>query len=65
MSRLAVIIWCMAAPTLMGIFVLMVLTVPALAARESLLILPAAVLGAAVAAPASYYIARRIQSLTA
>ena len=40
MSKLAVIVWCVAAPTLMGIFVLTVLVVPSLAAKENMMILP-------------------------
>ncbi|MCB1539076.1 MAG: hypothetical protein KDJ49_08940 [Alphaproteobacteria bacterium] len=64
MSKLAVIVWCVAAPTLMGIFVLTVLVVPSLAAKENMMILPAAIAGAVVAAPISYYIARHIRALT-
>ena len=60
MTRLAIILWTVAAPTLAGIFVLIVLIVPELAAQDAKLILPAALAGAIVAAPISYLIAKKL-----
>lgn len=65
MLRLLLVIWAMAATTLAGIFVLIVLTVPALAAKDMVMILPAALLGAVVAAPISYLVTRKILGMTA
>lgn len=63
MFRLAMIIWAIAAPTLAGIAVMTVLIVPSLAAQDAQLILPAALGGAALAAPVSYLIAMRLFKL--
>jgi hypothetical protein len=65
MMKLAMIIWAIAAPTLMGSFVLLVLIIPDLAAQDAKLILPAAVLGALVAVPFSYFIARKLNKVQA
>ena len=63
MQKLAVFIWIVLAPTLMGSFVLLVVTIPALMARENQLLLPAALAGAVVAMPFSYLISRRLRNL--
>jgi hypothetical protein len=64
MLRLFTIIWSIIATVLMGVFVLAVLTVPALAQKEMLLILPAAVAGALVAAPLAYLVTKKLLTLT-
>lgn len=64
MLRLFSIIWSIIATVLMGVFVLAVLTVPALAQKEMLLILPAAVAGALVAAPLAYLVTKKLLTLT-
>jgi len=63
MVRLALIVWTMAATVFAGVFVLTVLVVPALAAQDALLILPAALTGAALAAPFSYLVAKKLMGL--
>ena len=60
MLRLASIIWAVAATTLAGCAVLVVLIVPALSEQDSRLILPAALLGAVLAIPISYLIAKKL-----
>ncbi len=60
MMKLAHIIWSVAATTLAGIFILIVLIVPSLAENDAKLILPAAVLGALLAIPISYFITKKI-----
>lgn len=64
MDKVALIVWTMAAPVMMGILVLIVLSVPALAAMDAKLIAPAAVAGAVLAVPFSYYVAKKIRALT-
>ena len=63
MLKLSLVIYIMAAPTLMGAFVLTVLTVPSLASNDFNLILPAALGGAVVALPVSYLIAKKLKNL--
>lgn len=62
MGKLPIVIWIIAAPTLMGIFVLTVLVVPSLADDAMRLILPVAAAGAVVAMPVSYVIARLLNA---
>ncbi len=64
MTKLATLIWMVAAPTLMGICVVAVLAVPSLAAHDMKLILPAALTGAVLAMPISYFVAGTIKKLT-
>lgn len=64
MIRLFSIIWSIIATVLMGVFVLIVLTVPALAQKEMLLILPAALAGAVVAVPLAYLVTKKMLVLT-
>ncbi|MCB1652187.1 MAG: hypothetical protein KDI46_09050 [Alphaproteobacteria bacterium] len=64
MDRLGLIIWAVAAPVLMGIFVLVVLVVPSLAEQDKQLILPAAVAGAVLAAPVAFVVAKQLKKLT-
>ncbi|MCB9990184.1 MAG: hypothetical protein H6867_02245 [Rhodospirillales bacterium] len=64
MDKLGLFIWIIAAPVLMGTFVLAVLLMPSLAHAESKYIIMAAVLGAVVAAPISLVIAKKIDNLT-
>lgn len=64
MSRLAWLVWTVAAPTLMGILVLVVLVVPSLAAHDAKYMLPAAALGAVLALPLSYVMANMITKIT-
>jgi len=63
MMRLAVVLWAVAATTLAGIFIIIVLVVPSLAEHDAKLILPAALSGALIAAPISYAIAKKLTSL--
>ncbi len=60
MLRLTFMLWGVVATTLAGSFILIVLIVPMLAEQDAKLILPAAILGAIVAAPISYLIAKKI-----
>ena len=64
MMTLALVLWAVAGTTLAGIFIIVVLVVPSLAEQDAKLILPAALLGALVAVPISYVIARKITSVT-
>ncbi len=64
MGKIALIVWVVLAPTLMGTFVLALLLTPALAGDEMKLILPAAVAGAVVAIPFSFLVAKKVASLT-
>ena len=64
MDRLGLIIWAVAAPVLMGIFVLVVLVVPSLAEQDKQLMLPAAVAGAVLAAPVAFVVAKQLKKLT-
>lgn len=64
MIRLFSIIWSIIATVLMGVFVLIVLTVPALAQKEMLLVLPAALAGAVVAVPLAYLVTKKMLMLT-
>ena len=65
MIRLSLVVWAVAGPTLAGILILLVLTVPALSAHDMKMILPAAGLGAVLAIPISYIIAKHLLRLTA
>ncbi|MGB0720127.1 MAG: hypothetical protein ACPGRX_06615, partial [Bdellovibrionales bacterium] len=62
MLKLSLIVFIMAAPTLMGALVLIVLTVPSLVANDIGLILPAAALGFVGALPLSYLIAKKLDN---
>ncbi len=64
MVRLTLVLWSVTATTLAGIFILIVLTVPSLAANDAQLILPAVILGCLVAILPSYLIAKKIMNLT-
>ncbi len=64
MVRLTLVLWAVAATTLAGIFILIVLTVPSLAAKDAELMIPAVVLGCIIAAPISYLIAKKIMTLS-
>ncbi|MFA7276557.1 MAG: hypothetical protein WC043_07135 [Pseudobdellovibrionaceae bacterium] len=62
MFRISAVIWVMAAPTLMGILVMLVLIMPSLADKQALYISAAALVGALIAAPISYLIAKAIKN---
>lgn len=63
MSRVALIVWTMAAPTLAGIMVLVVLVVPSLESSAMKLIAPAAGIGAVLAVPLSIVVAKMIEKI--
>lgn len=63
MMRLVLVIWTVAATTLAGIFILIVLVVPSLATQDAKLILPAVILGSIIAAPISYIISKKIYDI--
>lgn len=65
MFKIAIIVWMMAGTTLAGIAVMVVLTVPSLAAHDMQYIPIGAVLGFVVAVPFAYVVAKRIAALTA
>ena len=60
MFRLVSAIWAVIATTLAGSFVLVVLIVPELSSSEGKFIPLAVLLGAVVAVPVSYWIAKKI-----
>lgn len=62
MSRLALLIWIVAAPTLMGILVVVALIAPPFMGNQAFWIPTMAGIGAAVAAPLSYVVAKMIKS---
>lgn len=64
MIRLLSLIWSLVATVLAGLFVLAVLTVPALSSKEMMLILPAAILGAVLAIPVSVVVTKKILAAT-
>lgn len=64
MIKLFGVLFAIIAPTLMGSLVLIVLIVPELAAKDSILIAPAAGLGMLLAIPPSYLIAKKLLKLT-
>lgn len=61
MSKLTLIIWIVAAPVVMGIFVLAVLVVPGLGADQARMIPVAALAGAVLAAPISFVLSKKLQ----
>ena len=65
MFKFAILVWMMAGTTLAGIAVMVVLTVPALAAHDMRYIPIAAAIGLVAAVPLAYVVARRITTLTA
>ncbi|HPF77809.1 MAG TPA: hypothetical protein PLF01_00835 [Alphaproteobacteria bacterium] len=64
MGKLALAIWIMAAPTLMGCLVIITLVVPYFSANEKIWIPAAAAAGAVLAIPISIVVARSIKKLT-
>lgn len=64
MTRLAFLIWVIAAPTLMGMLVTVTLVVPYFMNNQALWIPVAAGAGAVIAAPVSYMIAVAISNAT-
>ncbi len=65
MLKLAILIWMTAGTTLAGIAIMVVLTVPALSAKDMQYIPIAAVVGFVVAIPIAYLVGKRIFALTA
>lgn len=65
MLRIAIIVWLMLGITLAGIAIMVVVSVPELFSKGMELIPIAAGVGALVAVPFAYFIARRIYSATA
>ncbi len=63
MVRLTLVLWAVAATTLAGIFILIVLVVPSLAQQDAELMLPAVGLGMLLAIPVSYLVAKQIMKL--
>lgn len=63
MFRIAAVVWIIAAVTLAGIALLVVVTVPSLNADAAFLIPWACGIAGALAIPISYIVARRIASL--
>lgn len=63
MGKVTAIIWIMAAPFFMGVFVMGVVLMPQLAQSEMEYITYAAILGAIVSIPASYGIAYKLMHL--
>lgn len=64
MGKLSLMIWIMAAPTLMGSFITFVLISTSFADELALWIPVAALTGATLAVPISYLIARKIKNNT-
>lgn len=64
MFKIAIIVWMMAGTTLAGIAIMVVLSVPSLAARDMEYIPIAAAIGAVIAIPLAYVVAKRIVALT-
>ena len=65
MFRIAVVVWIMAAVTLAGIALLVVLTVPSLNADAAFYLPIACGVAAVIAMPISYILASRIRSARA
>jgi hypothetical protein len=65
MFKIAIIVWMMAATVLAGFAIIVVLTVPSLATRDMQYIPIAALVGAVIAIPVAYLVAKRIAALTA
>lgn len=63
MDKLPFIIWIIAAPVFMGVFVMVVILHPALAVREMEYMPYAAAAGALVAMPVSILIARKMRNM--
>ena len=63
MSKLSILIWIIAAPVLMGMCVTVTLVVPMFADKQMIWIPVAATLGAVVALPISYVVAKKIKAL--
>lgn len=63
MSRVALIVWTIAAPTLAGIMILVVVAVPSLEVQAMKWIAPAAGIGAVIAVPVSIVIAKMIEKI--
>ncbi|MCB9965471.1 MAG: hypothetical protein H6855_05270 [Rhodospirillales bacterium] len=62
MGKLALLIWIVAAPTLMGILVVVALGVPYFKNDQDVYMIVAAVAGAVIAMPVSYFVARAISN---
>lgn len=65
MLRLTLVLFAVVGPTIAGSCLLAVLIIPALAAHDAQLILPASLLGGLIALPVSYFIARKIAPVLA
>ncbi len=65
MLKIAIIVWMMAGTVLAGFAIIGVLSVPTLAAHDTQNIPIAALIGAVVAIPVAYVVAKRIAALTA
>jgi hypothetical protein len=64
MIRVAMILWGVVATTLAGMLIVVVLTVPSLAAHDAKLILPAVLIGCVLAMPISYLISKKLHEIT-
>ena len=64
MLKIAILVWLILATTFAGAAILFVLAMPSLAGQDMRLIPIAAAIGAAVAIPAAYVVAKRILAVT-
>lgn len=64
MSKLAIIIWIIAAPVFMGMLVTLTLVVPMFADKQMMWIPVAAACGAILALPISVIISKKLKTLT-
>jgi hypothetical protein len=64
MSKLAILIWIIAAPVFMGMLVTVTLVVPMFADKQMMWIPIAAVCGAVLALPVSVIISKKLKNLT-
>ncbi|MFG1299846.1 hypothetical protein V5F49_08630 [Xanthobacter sp. V3C-3] len=64
MLKVAIIVWLILSVTFAGAAIMVVLAMPSLAGQDMRLIPIAAAIGAVVAIPAAFYVAKRILSAT-
>jgi hypothetical protein len=64
MSKLAFLIWIVAAPTLMGCLMVVTLVVPYFMEDQGTWIMVAVATGGVIAAPLSYFVAKAIKKIT-
>ncbi|MFG1378985.1 hypothetical protein [Xanthobacter autotrophicus] len=65
MLKIAILVWLVLATTFAGAAIMFVLAMPSLAGQDMRLIPIAAAIGAVVAIPAAYVVAKRILAVTA